>query len=140
MATNVTKDHIQFMEQQLKNAQIHLSCAEQRLANAKLKLAMKKEINPKKFGERPDLPDENSEIKNLRIKIAHYEFAIEAMKEKILREEGITVITSLPPRNRAEANEKLVKKQVEKATRKKTPHYHYKKKGNKNKGGNKNEQ
>lgn len=80
MATNVTTNHIEFMEKELKNAQIHLFHAKQRLENAKVKLAEKKKLNPKKYAERPDLPDVNPEIINLERKISHYEYAIEAMR------------------------------------------------------------
>lgn len=89
MATNVTTDSIAFFERKLKNEQIHLSKAIDRWENAKIKLAKKKLENPKKYGDRPDLADESSEIINCRKICKHFELAIQAIKEKQAREEGI---------------------------------------------------
>ena len=79
MATNVTKDPLQFMLQQLKNAEIHLDAAEDRLKKAKEKQKKKKaELGPKY--KRPDLPDTNSEIENLKIKISNLKYCIDCIQ------------------------------------------------------------
>lgn len=89
MATNITKSPTQFMEQQLKNAEIHLSAAHKRVKHAQEKLAQKKLDNPtkKKIQERPDIPDSNSEIRNLEIKIANIKYVLKCIK--LMEERGL---------------------------------------------------
>ena len=95
MATNVTQDHIEFMEQQLKNCQIHLEKAIQRMENYNNVKLPAKQNNPrlkaKKKAEwmakQPIDIESKPEVINLRRKISHYEYAIEAIKEKQKREE-----------------------------------------------------
>lgn len=92
MATNVTTDHIKYMEQQLKNKQIHLEKAIQRMTRFNEVTLPAKKNNPKNknkkhIQEREPIDIESKpEIINLRRAIAHYEYAIEAMKEKQARE------------------------------------------------------
>lgn len=99
MATNVTTDHIEFMEQQLKNCQIKLEKAIQRMTHYnEVKLPAKK-ANPRLKAKQKAIWDAKQpidieskpEVYNLRRKIAHYEYAIEAMKEKQRREEKSTL-------------------------------------------------
>lgn len=82
MATNITKSPKQFMDQQLKNAEIHLEAAHKRVKHAQEKLAKKKLENPtkKKIQERPDIPDTNSEIRNLEIKISNLKYCIKCIE------------------------------------------------------------
>ena len=102
MATNVTTDHIKFMEQQLQNCQIHLDKAIQRMTNYNEVKLPAKQNNPrlkaKKKAEwaakQPIDIESKPEVVNLRRKIAHYEYAIEAMKEKQKREEKSKIIFS----------------------------------------------
>ena len=92
MATNVTTDHIKYMEQQLKNKQIHLEKAIQRMTRFNEVTLPAKKNNPrnknkKHIQEREPIDIESKpEVINLRRAIAHYEYAIEAMKEKQARD------------------------------------------------------
>lgn len=92
MATNVTTDHIKYMEQQLKDKQIHLEKAIQRMTRFNEITLPAKKNNPrnknkKHIQEREPIDIESKpEIINLRRAIAHYEYAIEAMKEKQARD------------------------------------------------------
>ena len=92
MATNVTTDHIKYMEQQLKDKQIHLEKAIQRMTRFNEVTLPAKKNNPKNknkkhIQEREPIDIESKpEVINLRRAIAHYEYAIEAMKEKQARE------------------------------------------------------
>lgn len=92
MATNVTTDHIKYMEQQLKDKQIHLEKAIQRMTRFNEVTLPAKKNNPKNknkkhIQEREPIDIESKpEVVNLRRAIAHYEYAIEAIKEKQARE------------------------------------------------------
>ena len=93
MATNVTTDHIKYMEQKLKDKQIRLEKAIQRMTRFNEVTLPAKKANPrnknkKHIQEREPIDIESKpEVINLRRAIAHYEYAIEAMKEKQKREE-----------------------------------------------------
>ena len=95
MATNVTEDHIKFMEQQLNNCQIHLEKAIQRMTHYNEVTLPAKKANPRLKAKQKRIWDAKEpidieskpEVINLRRKIAHYEYAIEAIKEKQAREE-----------------------------------------------------
>ena len=101
MATNVTTDSIKFFEKQLKNEQIHLEKAIQRMTRYnEVKLPAKK-ANPKNKNwqnKEPIVIEEKPEVINLRRKIAHYELAIEAIKEKQAREEKTKYIFRRKPK------------------------------------------
>jgi hypothetical protein len=92
MATNVTTDHIKYMEQQLKDKQIHLEKAIQRMTRFNEVTLPAKKNNPrnknkKHIQDREPIDIESKpEVINLRRAIAHYEYAIEAMKEKQFKE------------------------------------------------------
>ena len=90
MATNVTPDAIKFFEKELKDCQIHLDKAIQRMTNYNEVKLPKKKANPKNKNWQNKEPidiESKPEVKNLRKKIAHYELAIQAIKEKQDREE-----------------------------------------------------
>lgn len=101
MATNVTTDHIKYMEQQLKDKQIHLEKAIQRMTRFNEVTLPAKKNNPrnknkKHIQEREPIDIESKpEVINLRRAIAHYEYAIEAMKEKQEREEINKIFDSM---------------------------------------------
>lgn len=101
MATNVTKTHLEFFQQQLKTQEIHLQEAIKRWEKAKITLAEKKRLNPKKFGDRPELAEESSEIINCRRKCEHFKYAIELIEKEEIRSNGIRVQLddSRPARN-----------------------------------------
>lgn len=84
MATNPTKDPLQFLLQMQNDCQHHLDAAITRYTRAKIKHEEKKRTNPKY--KRPDLPESNSEIDHLKIKMANINYCIEAVKEKRQRE------------------------------------------------------
>lgn len=90
MATNVTTDHIKYMERHLKDKKIHLEKAYQRIENYNTKKLPAKKANPKNKNwqnKEPIDPETLPEIINLKREIEHYEFAIQAMKEKQKRDE-----------------------------------------------------
>lgn len=64
------------------DCQHHLDAAITRFARAKIKHEEKKRTNPKY--KRPDLPETNSEIEHLKIKMNNINYCIEAVKEKEL--------------------------------------------------------
>ncbi len=84
MATNPTKDPLEFLEKQLNDANHHLTAAQNRLAHGKIKQQEKiaKFKAKGKEYKQPLLGDTNSEIENLKIKISNIEYCIEAVKEK----------------------------------------------------------
>lgn len=116
MATNVTTDHIKFMEQQLENCQINLEKAIKRMENYNnVKLPAKKanpKLKAKKKAEweakQPIDIESKPEVINLKRKIAHYEYAIEAMKEKQKRENKETL--KFPKKEVVEKRLKEIKK------------------------------
>ncbi len=87
MATNPTKDPLEFLLKMQNDCQHHLDAAITRFARAKIKHEEKKRTNPKY--KRPDLPETNSEIEHLKIKMNNINYCIEAVKEKRVRDEEI---------------------------------------------------
>ena len=100
MATNPTKDPLEFLEKLKFDCEYHLNAAETRFARAKIKHEEKKRTNPKY--KRPDLPETNSEIEHLKIKLNNINYCIDAVIEKRQRENGISSESlGIPtPRNR----------------------------------------
>ena len=125
MATNVTTDHIKYMEQQLKNKQIHLEKAIQRMTRFNEVTLPAKKNNPrnknkKHIQDREPIDIESKpEVINLRRAIAHYEYAIEAMKEKQKREELVELFDKLGFKEASVTREIDQKQQKRKITFKK---------------------
>ena len=125
MATNVTTDHIKYMEQQVKDKQIHLEKAIQRMTRFNEVTLPAKKNNPKNKNKKniqdrePIDIESKPEVINLRRVIAHYEYAIEAMKEKQKREELADLFNKLGFKEASVTREIDQKQQKRKITFKK---------------------
>lgn len=102
MATNVTTDAVEYMEQQLRSKQIHLEKAIKRMTNYNEVKLPKKKANPKNKNWQNKEPidiESKPEVVNLRRAIAHYELAIEAIKEKEAREKKRMILFNKRKKN-----------------------------------------
>lgn len=86
-------DYLAYFNKTLKTWELRAFHAKKRLDKNRIKLAKNKQLNPKKYAKRPDLPEVNAEIINAQRCVDHYKKAIEAI-EKLDSKKRIISVTS----------------------------------------------